>query len=310
MTDLLHLSDPHFGTERDEVGDALLRLHREIAPAMVVVSGDVTQRATATQFERAANFLSSLGDARVMVLPGNHDIPLFDLFTRLTVPYARFSRHFGPDLEPVLETPELLVIAVNTVRAYRHKDGELSRGQIARVASRLRGAGPHQLRVVVAHHPMAVTRPEDETNRAHRSTRAIRAWVPAGADLMLGGHIHLPFLLPLEPADAAQGRRAWQVQAGTAMSSRIRGTAPNSVNLIRRLAPSDDPLHPRSCTLQRWDYDETLRRFALANESTLRFDAGVPVRPSPTVPASRGSPATVSALSAPASPWRTRHALF
>ncbi len=282
MADLLHLSDPHFGTERDVVGDALLRLHHDLSPAVVVVSGDITQRATASQFTSAARFVRALHGAKVLVLPGNHDIPLYDLVSRLTAPYARYSRCFGPELEPVLDTPALLVIAVNTVRPYRHKDGELSTGQIERVAARLRRATPQQLRVVVAHHPLAVTRPEDERNRAHRSSRAIRAWTAAGVDLMLGGHIHLPFLLPLAPDDPALERQAWQVQAGTAISARVRGTAPNSVNLIRHLSPVHDAR--RACTVQRWDFDEVRQRFTLANDSTLQLfrAAATPVSDPPS----------------------------
>lgn len=270
---LLHLSDTHFGTERAGVVQALLALHRQVAPELVVHSGDITQRATPTQFARAADFVGQLGGAKWLAVPGNHDVPLIDLFTRLTRPWSRYRRWIGP-LESEVDSANWLVIAVNTVQPRRHKDGAVSRARIDAVAERLRRADRGQLRIVVGHHPFAVTRPEDESNRAQNGARAIDAWVDAGADLLLGGHIHLPFLLPLTVSGAMQSRPVWQLQAGTAISSRLRGGTPNSVNLIRPRKPAIPSLHARSCVVERWDYDEDRGRFAIASATTLDFDEG------------------------------------
>jgi 3',5'-cyclic AMP phosphodiesterase CpdA len=195
---------------------------------VVVLSGDITQRARPVQFRAAKLFVDRLG-APVLTIPGNHDIALFDLWARLTRPYARYAKVFGADLEPVHSTPDLLVVGVNTTRKWRHKNGEVSTAQIDRVAKLLTAASPQQLRMVVVHQPMAVTEARDRPDLLHGHPAALRTWAAAGADLVLGGHIHLPYTL----AQQGLARRLWVVQAGTAVSWRTRPEVPNSVNILR-----------------------------------------------------------------------------
>lgn len=244
MSVLLHMSDSHFGTERAAVLDALRGLIRDSRPALVVLSGDLTQRARPAQFAAARDFVASL-PAPFLAIPGNHDIPLYALGTRLRAPYARYAAAFGNELEPAWSSAEWLVLGVNTTRWWRHKQGEVSPAQIERVAARLRQAAPGQTRVVVVHQPMAVIDESDRRNLLRGHAQAAGAWAAAGAQLVLGGHIHLPYVRPLpEPG----GRPLWVVQAGTAVSHRVRGDIPNSVNLLRRDGNSD------TCTAERWDY--------------------------------------------------------
>lgn len=246
MSLLLQISDPHFGTERAAVAAALQALAWQQRPDVLLLSGDITQRARRSQFAAARQFVDSLRIPQRLVLPGNHDIPLFDLPTRLLCPYGHHRRAFGDELEPVLDTATLLAIGVNTTRPRRHKDGEVSAAQIARVADRLRGARREQLRVVVTHQPVHVYREQDAHNLLHNREAAVRAWAAAGADLVLGGHIHLPYVRPLREHYADLHRELWCVQAGTALSSRTRWEAPNSVNLIRHRGGE--------CRVERWDY--------------------------------------------------------
>lgn len=117
---LLHISDTHFGTEQAPVVEALVALAAQQRPDVVVLSGDITQRARPAQFRAAKACIERLG-APVLAIPGNHDIALFDLWARLTRPYARFSAVFGTDLEPVHASPDWLVVGVNTTRARRHR---------------------------------------------------------------------------------------------------------------------------------------------------------------------------------------------
>ncbi|SAK41333.1 Calcineurin-like phosphoesterase superfamily domain protein [Caballeronia glebae] len=262
MTLLLQISDTHFGTERAPVVAALLRLADALSPDLVVLSGDVTQRARKRQFASARAFVDALGATPTLVVPGNHDIPLFNVFARLCYPYANHQRAFGADLEPAFESPELLVLGVNTTRPYRHKDGEVSMQQVRRVAARLEAASATQLRVVVTHQPVAVTRTQDERNLLHGRERAVQRWARAGADLILGGHIHLPYVLPLHDTFAGLTRRMWAVQAGTALSWRTRGTIDNSVNVIRHDATGGDG-GARHTTVERWDYSETSEAFEM-----------------------------------------------
>ena len=259
MTVLLQVSDPHFGTERPMVVDALVRLVADEAPELVVLSGDITQRATAAQFTAARRFVDRLATSRSLVIPGNHDIPLFDLFSRAFRPYARYRTAFGPDLEPEHRSPSWLVIGVRTTRRWRHENGEVSDAQIERVAARLEAATPAQMRVVVVHQPVVVQSDVDTHAVLRRHEAAVRRWTAAGMDAILGGHIHVPYVVPLRERYAGLPRAAWCVQAGTAVSSRVRQEAGNSVNLLRHDGGSGS--RATRCVVERWDHDASVGRF-------------------------------------------------
>lgn len=263
MTRILHLSDLHFGTESAEVMQALLQLGRELHPTLYLLSGDITQRARRSQFAAARAFARQL-PAPLLAVPGNHDLPLFNLAARLLNPYGNYRQAFGEQLEPQLETPELLVVGVNTTRPARHKDGEVSAAQIERVAQRLRQASTAQLRVVMLHHPVRAVEESDVSNLLIGREQAVPAWVDAGMDLLLAGHIHLPYQVPLQGNSSE--RRAWAIQAGTGISQRIRGAVPNSINLI-----DYRPGEQRQCRVARWDYAQAQRRFIEVEAADLRL---------------------------------------
>jgi 3',5'-cyclic AMP phosphodiesterase CpdA len=252
MSVLLQISDTHFGTERPVVAEALVVLAWQQRPDLLVLSGDITQRARPAEFHAARAFMNRLG-APMLAIPGNHDIPLFNVWARLQRPYAGHMAAFGSELEPVHSSPDLLVLGVNTTRARRHKDGEVSVQQIERVAQILEGASAEQLRVVVVHQPMAVTRSEDRPNLLHGHPQALKRWAAAGADLVMGGHIHLPYVLEIQGLP----RSMWAVQAGTAVSARVRPGVPNSVNLLRWNATAS----PRRCVIEQWDFLNAEQRF-------------------------------------------------
>jgi 3',5'-cyclic AMP phosphodiesterase CpdA len=249
MSVVLQISDPHFGTEIPAVVEALVALSHELRPDLVVLSGDITQRARRAQFEAAGAFVERLEAKRLLASPGNHDIPLFDVVTRFFDPYAGYKREFGGDFEPRFEAPDCLVLGVKTTRRYRHVDGEISSEQRARIAIELRNAAPSQLRIVVLHQPVCVPRSSEEHNVVRGNRAAVRAWSEAGADVLLAGHIHLPFVLPLHELMAPLPRPLWAVNAGTAVSHRTRRDAGNSVNVLRTSASE-----PRVCIVEHWTY--------------------------------------------------------
>ncbi|MDB5750714.1 MAG: repair exonuclease [Ramlibacter sp.] len=259
MTVLLHISDTHFGTEQAPVVAALQALVRDQKPDGLILSGDITQRARSAQFAAARAFVDSLGIAQVLTLPGNHDIPLYNIAARLFQPYAGYTAAFGPDLEPELDFGDVLVLGVNTTRPHRHKDGAVSARQVNRVVKRMHAARREQLRVVVTHQPACVMRPEDEKDRLHGGEVAVQSWARAGADLVLGGHIHLPYVSDLCARAKGTPRALYCVQAGTAVSHRVRHGTPNSVNMIRWTAPT--PHEKRVVRVERWDYDLADDRF-------------------------------------------------
>lgn len=270
MTVLLQLSDPHFGTEQAPVAAALQRLVAEQRPDVLLLSGDITQRATRAQFAAARAFIDTLGVPRVLAIPGNHDIPLFNLAARFFWPYARFRRAFGPTLESEFENDDLLLLALNSTRRWRHVDGDLSATQIERVAARLQSAPRGLWRIVVTHQPMAVPRPQDEPDLLHGHARALQRWALAGADLLMGGHIHLPYVLPMHRRQPELPRPLWVVQAGTALSHRVRRGAPNSVNLLRIDAAGAGA--PRRLRVEQWDHDAAMQRFICVQVHPLHDD--------------------------------------
>lgn len=267
MSVLLQISDTHFGTEQPPVVEAVVALAARERPELVVLSGDITQRARRGQFQRARAFTHRLG-APLLAIPGNHDIPLFNLYARMVHPYAKHIEAFGEDLEPAHASASLLVLGVNTTRNHRHAVGEVSEAQVERVARRLAGAGAGQLRVVVVHQPVAVTEASDVKNLLRGHARALARWAAAGADIVLGGHIHLPYVV----AVAGLARPLWAVQAGTAVSSRIREGAPNSVNLLRWNAGM------MRCEVEQWNYTPDDRSFVLSNVTRIE-----PARQKPTL---------------------------
>jgi 3',5'-cyclic AMP phosphodiesterase CpdA len=248
MSVLLQVSDTHFGTERADVLETLVRFCAELRPDVVVLSGDITQRAQRREFDAARRLVERLAPAALVAIPGNHDIPLLNLAARLIDPYGAYARVFGRDLEPSYESHDLLVVSVNTTRAYRHRHGEVSARQIEGIARRLMDSGKGKLKIVVTHHPIHVPPGAEEANLLRRNIEAACAWASAGADLVMGGHIHLPFVRQMDA-----GRPLWVAQAGTAVSRRLRpGGEANSVNVVRG--------DGKAWTVERWDHDGS--RFA------------------------------------------------
>ena len=265
---LLQISDPHFGTERKPVVEALLQLARDHVPDVVVLSGDVTQRARRGQFRSARAFIDRMNPPALVAIPGNHDIPLFNLAARAFAPYATYSRAFGSDLEPEFESADLLVICVNTTRPHRRKDGELSPQQIARVAERVQRAAPAQLRIVVVHQPVLAIRTSDEGNLLDGHKQAIPLWSAAGVDIIMGGHIHLPYVRSMRTKFNRLPHDVWTVQAGTAVSSRMREGIANSVSIVH----CDRASAPRQCDVERWDFVAAMNRFECHSIEALTFN--------------------------------------
>jgi 3',5'-cyclic AMP phosphodiesterase CpdA len=257
----MQISDTHFGTEQPQVMAALTSLVKQQQPDLLVLSGDITQRAKPAQFKAARSFMDSL-QVPFLAIPGNHDIPLLNIWSRLRNPYARHSAAFGSELEPVYSSPDMLVICVNTTRAWRHRHGEVSASQIAHVADVLSRASAEQLRIVVVHQPIAVMRTKDAIHVLRGHAEALAAWSAAGADLVMGGHIHLPYVLPL----SGLARPMWAVQAGTAVSSRVRSGVPNSVNILRWKTDAA----VACCLIEQWDFSAEESQFVIAKLSELR----------------------------------------
>jgi 3',5'-cyclic AMP phosphodiesterase CpdA len=218
MKTVAHLSDLHFGREDPRVVDGLLA---ELDVALVAVSGDLTQRATQAQFEACRAFIARV-PAPCLVVPGNHDVPLYDVFHRLTDPLGRYRRHFADDVEPTFRDDELAVVGVCTAHGLTGKGGKITRAQAERVRARLADAGS-RWRVVVAHHPFLLPRGDHEDARVRGADVALDAFHEARVDVLLTGHLHVAHIP--ETGFQAGDRTLVAVHAGTAFSTRLRGEA-------------------------------------------------------------------------------------
>ena len=236
MTRLLHLSDLHFGAVEDRLLAPVLALARDLAPDAVLISGDLTQRARADQFAAARAFVAQL-PAPVLVVPGNHDMPLYNLALRLLAPFRRYSRAFGPGLEPQLALPGAVIQGVNTADPLVWKAGRMRDASRRRLARSFADAAPESWRIAVLHHgpvPASDGSPADMA----RPADVLAALAAAGTDIVLSGHTHMPHS---GFAETAAGTLFLQV--GTAISTR-RKTAANDFSLI--------DLQPGRVTRRSW----------------------------------------------------------
>ena len=266
MSTLIQISDPHFGTEQPPVVAALLAFVRRVQPLAAVLSGDITQRARRAQFAAAKRFVDRARRPSLPRYSGQSRYPALQCRRARVLSLRGFERVFGSVLEPQLESDAFKLICLNTTRPSRHKDGEISDEQIERVARQLREANGGQLRIVVTHQPVHVLRASEVHNRVHGYHEAVQAWADAGADIIMGGHIHLPYVASLDEHFPELSRRCWAVQAGTAVSHRVRAKHPNSVNLIHYSAGSEQ------CSVERWDYDATSASFRCVDTHELLLE--------------------------------------
>lgn len=222
MRKLLHLSDVHFGPPHLPVVAAAVRaLVAERRPDLVVVSGDLTQRAKPEQFREARAFVDSL-PVPVLAVPGNHDVPLYRVWERAFSPFGAYRRHFARDLEPTYEDDELCAVGVNTAFNWTWKEGRVRLARLRELAERLAAVPERRAKIVVAHHHF-VPPPAFGTQRVLANAwEAIDLFAHAGVDLVLSGHLHHSFVANSD--DFYPGRPAVVIlHSGTSTSRRGRG---------------------------------------------------------------------------------------
>jgi len=227
---LVHLSDLHFGRVDKAILRPLIDRIGGLEPHVVVISGDLTQRAREAEFAEARAFLDALPSPQIVV-PGNHDVPLYNLFDRFFRPLDRYRNHITDDLSPFLLDAEIAILGINTARSLTIKDGRINAGQIRGIKARMCDLGPEITKIVVTHHPFDL--PENSPHAiVGRARQAMAALAGCGVDVILSGHLHLSHTGHSAERFEVGGHSSLIVQAGTATSTRGRGER-NAFNVIR-----------------------------------------------------------------------------
>jgi 3',5'-cyclic AMP phosphodiesterase CpdA len=241
---LVHISDLHFGRIHVPTVEPLIRAIWSMQPNVLVVSGDLTQRARLEEFQEAREFLDRLPKPQIVV-PGNHDVPLYNVYGRFVQQFQRYRRYISEDLQPMYLDEEIAVLGVNTARALTWKGGRINDRQITELHARLCTLPSNVIKAVVTHHPFDLPESFSDAHLVGRARRAMRRLAECGADLLLAGHFHVSHIGSTARRHRISGHSAVVVQAGTATSSRGRGEY-NSFNKVIT--------EPKRLIVERWSW--------------------------------------------------------
>lgn len=185
---IIHISDLHFGMQKEGLLGPFLQDMQVLKPDVVIVSGDLTQRATKEQFLSFVDFSKKLPGV-LLTVPGNHDIPLYphQILTRFLRPFSVYKNYVQPRTETQFENNELRVLGVNSVNPFRVKDGRLSSGTMKRIQSYF--SKPYSgLSILFFHHNF------DPIEGAHKPLENYKELISylktSNIDLVCAGHSH------------------------------------------------------------------------------------------------------------------------
>ncbi len=226
MRTIIHLSDLHFGKIEKARVLPLVDFINTMKPDLIVVSGDLTQRATVAEYKEAKNFLKKLKRPK-LVVPGNHDIPFYNIFTRSLRPFKKYATYISDDLSPVYHDKEMTVVGINSARPYTITSGRISKKQIEETEKAFDEASPQALKIVVCHHPFDLPTADVHHKHTHKviaeSVTAVKRLASKKVDLFLAGHLHVTHIGDTTARYKIKNYSGIIVQAGTALSRRVRG---------------------------------------------------------------------------------------
>ncbi len=264
MRRILHLSDLHFGRVDYRVAETLVETVKELKPDLVAVSGDLTQRARAAQFREARKFLDSLPKPQIVV-PGNHDVPLWNFYARFFQPLTNYRRYITDDTRPFYADDEIAVLGINTARSLTTKYGRINESQVAHMRDVMCKLNDRMVKIIVTHHPFELPEGHDQDDLVGRAKMAMAAMAECGADVLLAGHLHVGHTGHTAERYKIAGHSALVVSAGTATSTRARGET-NSFNLLRVNHPYVE--------VERYSWQTQTNRFAPASAEHFQHTDG------------------------------------
>jgi 3',5'-cyclic AMP phosphodiesterase CpdA len=228
LIELAHISDLHFGRTNNQVVKALKSKLQLIQPDCVIISGDLTQRAKTKQYIESGMFLDEL-PVPYLIVPGNHDVSATRILERFFYPWRKWCNTLPVRLESNLVVKQTVIVGINTVKLFDlsldWSRGRISASQLKNIQTNFSGYDPAHLRILVGHHPFWLPERFAKRNVIYGRDRALEQFSELGPDLILSGHIHVPFVRVLKGIIISH--------AGTACSTRYVEEKPNSFNVIR-----------------------------------------------------------------------------
>ncbi len=252
MRIVVHLSDLHFGRINEATTAPLVRQIRDLHPHLVVIAGDLTQRARREQFAAARRFLELLPGPQIVV-PGNHDVPAYNLIRRFLQPLKRYRQYISHDLLPTYIDEEVAVFGLNSTRSFTTKYGKLREKDITLVCARLTELPGKPIKVIVCHHPFELPPHHSQRDLIRNASSAMKSFAECGVDVILSGHLHTSHTSQTAKRYRIPGHSALIVQAGTATSNRYRGEL-NSFNVLR--------LDAAKLVVETFTWEANLTRYA------------------------------------------------
>ncbi|MEO5511375.1 MAG: metallophosphoesterase family protein [Longimicrobiales bacterium] len=239
MLTILHISDLHFGPFYvPRVGEALLGAANELNADIIVASGDFTQRAKPAEFQQARALLDALPDVPKVVIPGNHDVPLYRFAERAFRPFMYYKQYISEELETVLRHKDARIVALNTTAPLRAiVNGRIEPHDLEFCRESFKDVPAGVAKIVVAHHHFAPAPDYEGGDVMPHAKEAMEAFAEMGVDMVLGGHLHRAYIgnsLDVYPGiDRDQGVIIIQSGTTTSRRGRAREREKNSFNLIR-----------------------------------------------------------------------------
>lgn len=239
MLTIVHGSDLHFGKPfHPAAAQAFRRALDELAPDLLVLSGDFTQRAKVREYEMAREFIRSLPEIPLVVTPGNHDVPLYRVWERLLAPLRNYRNYISEDLDTVTHVAGATVVSLNSTAPLRAiVNGRIRDWQLQFAFEAFRQAPAGDARILVAHHHLAPA-PDYEADQVLPGfQRCLDAFGDMRVELILGGHLHRGYVgssLDVYPGkDRGHGIVIAHSGTTTSRRGRARERLKNTFNLVK-----------------------------------------------------------------------------